>query len=131
MPKCVSGCCVQRTVNARMACTGGGTLLCHLSSRMPIVSSSNEPNACRLLPGCPVQRIVDARMARTGGGRLRVTVASHGRQQHAAWCAALASQNPRLRRKGVVPVLRMHAYRLVLVGAQAWQRADCFGQPKW
>ncbi|KAK9837465.1 hypothetical protein WJX81_004437 [Elliptochloris bilobata] len=32
-----------------------------------------------------IQRIVDARMARSGGGALRVTVTSHGRQQHAAW----------------------------------------------
>lgn len=35
MPKCVSGCDVQRTVNVRMAYTSGGTLLCPLSSNDP------------------------------------------------------------------------------------------------
>ena len=40
-----------------------------------------------------VQRILEARMARSGGSMPHVNVSSHGRQQHAAWCAAACSPN--------------------------------------
>ena len=38
-----------------------------------------------------VQRIVETRMAHSGGSMPHVNVTSHGRQQHAAWCAPACS----------------------------------------